>query len=35
VNLEIGPSDGKFTEVRRGELQVGQAVIVDQTTSKQ
>jgi HlyD family secretion protein len=35
VNLEIGSSDGRFTEVRRGELQVGQAVIVDQTTSKQ
>ncbi len=31
MKLEIGSSDGKHTEAMRGDLQVGQAVIVDQT----
>lgn len=35
VKIEIGSSDGKHTEVQRGELKVGDKVIVDQTTSKQ
>ena len=34
VKLEIGSSDGKRTEVTRGELQAEQAVIVDQSTGK-
>ena len=34
VKIEIGSSDGKRTEVQNGELQVGQALIIDQTTSK-
>lgn len=34
VKIEIGSSDGKRTEVQNGELQVGQALITDQTTSK-
>ncbi|QWG25288.1 efflux RND transporter periplasmic adaptor subunit [Bradyrhizobium sediminis] len=34
VKIEIGSSDGKRTEVQKGELQVGQALIIDQTTSK-
>jgi HlyD family secretion protein len=33
VKIEIGSSDGKRTEVQGGELQVGQAVIVEQTTA--
>jgi HlyD family secretion protein len=35
VKVVIGPSDGKRTEVRSGQLQVGQALIVEQTTTKQ
>jgi len=34
VKIVIGSSDGKRTEVQSGDLQAGQAVIVDQTTSK-
>lgn len=34
VKVVTGSSDGKRTEVQSGDLQVGQAVIVDQTTSK-
>jgi HlyD family secretion protein len=34
VEVVIGLSDGKRTEVRSGEIQVGEALIVDQTTSK-
>jgi HlyD family secretion protein len=34
VNIVIGSSDGKRTEVQSGDIQVEQAVIVDQTTSK-
>jgi HlyD family secretion protein len=34
VEVVIGLSDGKRTEVRGGEIQVGEALIVDQTTSK-
>lgn len=34
VKIEIGSSDGKRTEVQNGELQVGQALITDQTTGK-
>jgi HlyD family secretion protein len=33
VKVVIGLSDGKRTEVKGGEVQVGQALIVDQTTS--
>jgi HlyD family secretion protein len=32
VSIEVGLSDGKRTEVQRGDLQVGQALIVDQMT---
>jgi HlyD family secretion protein len=32
--IVIGASDGKRTEVQSGDLQAGQAVILDQTTSK-
>jgi HlyD family secretion protein len=35
VRIVIGSSDGKRTELRSGELQVGQELIVDQTTGKQ
>ena len=35
VKIEIGSSDGTRTEVQRGELKVGDKVIVDQTTSTQ
>lgn len=34
VKIVIGSSDGKHTEVQNGDIQVGQTVIVDQTTSK-
>ncbi len=34
VKIEVGASDGKRTEVKSGGLQVGQALIVDQTTAK-
>lgn len=34
VKIVIGASDGKRTEVQSGDIQAGQAVIVDQTTSK-
>ena len=34
AKIVIGASDGKRTEVRSGDIQVGQTVIVDQTTSK-
>ena len=34
VKIVIGSSDGKHTEVKSGEVQMGQAVIVDQTTNK-
>jgi HlyD family secretion protein len=34
VNIVIGSSDGKHTEVQSGDIQVEQAVIVDQTTGK-
>ena len=34
VNIVIGSNDGKRTEVQSGDMQAGQAVIVDQTTSK-
>ena len=34
VKIVTGASDGKRTDVQSGELQAGQAVIVDQTTSK-
>lgn len=34
VKVAIGASDGRRTEVRSGELQAGQAVIVDQVTAK-
>jgi hypothetical protein len=34
VEVVIGLSDGKRTEVRGGEIQVGEALIVDQTTGK-
>ncbi len=34
VKIVIGSSDGKRTEVQSGDLQEGQAVIVDQTTGK-
>jgi hypothetical protein len=34
IGVEIGASDGKRTEVRSGELQSGQAVIVDQMAAK-
>ena len=33
-HIVIGASDGKHTEVQSGDLQAGQAVILDQTTSK-
>jgi HlyD family secretion protein len=33
VKIVIGLSDGKRTQVQSGEVQVGQALIVDQTTS--
>lgn len=35
VNIEIGPSDGRRTEVQSGALKAGDKVIVDQTTSTQ
>jgi HlyD family secretion protein len=35
VKIVIGSSDGKRTEVQRGALQVGEALIVDQTTTNQ
>jgi HlyD family secretion protein len=35
VMVAVGSSDGRRTEVQDGELQVGQALIVDQTTTKQ
>jgi HlyD family secretion protein len=34
VNIVIGSSDGKRTEVQSGDMQAGQTVIVDQTTGK-
>ena len=34
LHIVIGASDGKRTEVQSGDLQAGQAVIVDQTTNK-
>ncbi|MDP2410579.1 MAG: efflux RND transporter periplasmic adaptor subunit [Pseudolabrys sp.] len=34
VTVSVGASDGRHTEVKSGELAVGQAVIVDQTTVK-
>jgi len=34
VNIVIGSSDGKRTEVQSGDMQVGQAVIIDRTTGK-
>lgn len=34
VKIVIGLSDGKRTQVQSGEIQVGQALIIDQTTSK-
>jgi HlyD family secretion protein len=34
VRIEISASDGKRTQVQSGELQAGQALIVDQATSK-
>jgi HlyD family secretion protein len=34
VKIVIGLSDGKRTEVQSGEIEVGQALIIDQTTSK-
>jgi len=33
MNVLIGSSDGKRTEIREGEIKVGQAVIVDSTTA--
>ncbi len=35
VPVEIGSSDGKVTEIVKGELEVGQAVIIDETTAAQ
>lgn len=35
VKIVIGASDGKFPEVRAGDLQPGQTVIVDETTAQQ
>jgi HlyD family secretion protein len=34
ARIAIGLSDGKLTEIRGGELAVGDALIVDQTTGK-
>lgn len=34
VTIAVGASDGRRTEVKKGELAAGQAVIVDQTTVK-
>lgn len=34
ARVEVGPSDGRRTEVQSGELQPGQALIVDQATGK-
>jgi HlyD family secretion protein len=33
IKVVIGPSDGKHTQIESGELEAGQALIVDQTTS--
>ncbi|KAB2848027.1 MAG: efflux RND transporter periplasmic adaptor subunit [Hyphomicrobiaceae bacterium] len=35
VRVVIGPSDGKLTELQKGEIRDGQQVIVDQTSVKQ
>jgi HlyD family secretion protein len=34
VAVTVGPSDGKRTEIVKGELKPGQAVIVDSTAAK-
>jgi HlyD family secretion protein len=34
VNVVIGPSDGKHTQVQNGDLKAGQALIVAQTTAR-
>jgi HlyD family secretion protein len=35
VGIVVGASDGRRTEVKGGELEVGEALIVDQTTTRQ
>jgi hypothetical protein len=35
VRVVVGPSDGKLTEIEKGEIAEGQQLIVDQVSAKQ